>query len=201
MPSEVASVGWSWGSRVPCSDHGHHFLDTLNLVRTQNPLCLPYLPSPPDPSLTLPPEQMCWSANFLFIPTFSPKLPSSSCLSIFCPLRTQLPVWPLQSGVLLFLPATCISSSRSSMEIFLLYKHFHVLAPHPSVQSLILQNINHFALRLSFFLLRHLPSFRSFLLPYWGLVSLFLLSLIASWNIYSTYLSSSTIMIFFTSLP
>lgn len=146
MPSEVASVGWPWGNWAPYSDYRHHFLDTLNLVRTQYLLCLPYLPSPPDPSLTSSfPHSTTW-ANVLigqlsFHPNLFPKVSSSSSpfSEIFCPLRTQLPVWPLQAGVLLFLPATCISSSGSGVEIFLLHKHcFHMLAPHPSVQSLIL---------------------------------------------------------------
>lgn len=75
MPSEVASVGWPWGNWAPYSDYRHHFLDTLNLVRTQYLLCLPYLPSPPDPSLTSSfPHSTTWANVLIGQLSFHPNL-------------------------------------------------------------------------------------------------------------------------------
>lgn len=165
-PSKVASVGWPWGSWTPCSDHGHHFLDTLNLVKTQYPQCLLYLPSPPDLSLT---SSFLHSTTWANLPTFFlPQSLPQSCLPV--------PRLSVKSSVLWGHIFQCGHFKL----VFFYFFHPHVsqvqkvgwissfctntismcLLPIPSVQTLILQNINHLALRLSSFLLSHLPSFR-----------------------------------------
>ena len=71
-------------------DHGLHFLATLSLVSPKYPLCLPYLPSPPDPSLPSPrPNPLIW-ANMLVS-----QLPSNPNLF----LRASVSSWPVSEAL------------------------------------------------------------------------------------------------------
>lgn len=71
-------------------DHGLHFLATLSLVSPKYPLCLPYLPSPPDPSLPSPlPNPLIWANTLVSQLSSNPNL--------F--LRASVSSWPVSEAL------------------------------------------------------------------------------------------------------